>query len=132
MPMPRTPVILIADRSRLAANLYRLIFAPIGANLLVRSRATDILDHLKRGAAVDIIMVSTNALGPQPEDVISRIESDARASGLPKIFLCRETKGEELQRGRLAGLSNSRVVTRPFDPDELAKLVKVSVKGAGR
>ena len=127
--MDRPPVLLVADRSRLAANLYTLLFAPLGVNLLIRRSLGHALDYLKAGGAADLLVASSNSLGSDPESAMQRLESISASKAVPKILLCKESAGENVLRQRLSSVTRAIVLTRPFHPDDMFKAARKLIKG---
>ena len=121
--MARQPRIVIADRSELAGNLYRLLLAPIGATLVVRRRFEEARPHFFRREKVDLGIFNSNIFGKKFEEIAKKFVEDEPLSATAKIFICRESPAEEEWRKSLGGLPNTTVIVRPFHPDELAALV---------
>ena len=122
--MAGAPTVLIADRSQLAANIYRLVLAPLGVNILIRQRCVDALAHLRTGAGVDLMIVNTNSLGPAQLDAVLGLFSDQRAARVKKIFIAGDSKAEERLCSQLEKLAMATFVARPFLPDDLLNVVR--------
>jgi len=127
--MARVPLVLVADRSRLASNLYKLIFAPLGINLLLRRSCEQALDYLKKGGAADLLIVSSNSVGPEGSSLIERLSSVSSDRGIAKIFICRESSSDDGLRLMFASIPGSILLKRPFHPDEMLGLVRGCLKG---
>lgn len=121
--MERPPRIVIADRSELAGNLYRLLLSPIGAALVVRQRFEEARPHFFRRGKVDLGIFNSNIFGKKFEEIAKKFVEDESLRMTAKIFICRESAAEEGWRRNLDRLPNATVVIRPFYPQELASLV---------
>lgn len=115
--------IIIADRSELAANMYRLLLGSLGAPLVVRRRFEEARPHFFRREGAALGIFNSNVFGKKFPEIVRRLMEDEPLRRGPKIFLCQESPAEEPWRKRLAALTNAHVVVRPFHPDELAGLV---------
>lgn len=122
--MNALPRIIIADRSELAKNLYQLLFAPLCASITVEKRLEALLATAKRGNGPDLIIINSNVLGKKAHDAFSQISGNDKLSGLKKIFICKDGANDASFREGLGKLKNSKVIIRPFHPDEFVKLVK--------
>lgn len=130
--MSRTPVVLIADRSYLAANIYRLLLAPLGVTILIRPRCSDALAHVKAGAGVDLLVVNTNSMGNAAGDLIEALSSDRRAAKIRKMIISGDSKAEERICARLRKAPRTTFVERPFLPGDLLKAVERRLAEAAR
>ena len=122
--MDGQPRIVIADRSELAANMYRLLLAPLGATLILRRRFEEARPHFFRREGVRLGVFNSNIFGKKFMEIVQRLIEDEPLRKASKLFICREVPAEEPWRERLAAIPNAKVITRPFHPDEFAALVK--------
>ncbi|MFH0799077.1 MAG: hypothetical protein V2A66_02705, partial [Pseudomonadota bacterium] len=122
--------ILVVDRSELAGNIYRLLLAPLGVTPLVCKRFEEARPHFFRREGVRLAIFNSNMFGKKFDDIVQRIVEEPPTRKAKKIFICREGEAEGEWRKKLAGLSGSHVVIRPFHPDEFAALVR-KVAGIG-
>jgi hypothetical protein len=128
----KQPRIVIADRSELAGNLYRLLLSPIGATLVVKRRFEEARPHFFRRDGVDLGIFNSNIFGKKFEDIAAGLADVEALRGVHKIILCRATPSEEMWCRRLAALENTSVVMRPFHPDELVSLISRLLKGRAK
>ena len=125
--MARPHRIVIADRSELAANLYRLLLSPLGVNLIVRKKFEDAAPNFSGRERIDLGIINSNVFGKRFEEIFQGIEEVLPLARVKKIFICKDGDSEKEIRKRLKELKNSTVVTRPFHPDEFLKLVKRTI-----
>lgn len=126
--MPAPFRIAIADRSELAANLYKLLFLELEPELVIRKRFEDIRPHFFRRERIDLGIINSNIFGKKFEEIFHRIIADAAVRDVPKIFILRANPAEDEWRERLKKLPGSVVSTRPFHPDEFLKLVQTMLE----
>ena len=115
--------IIIADRSELAGNMYRLLLESIGATLIVRKRFEEVRPHFFRSEKTDLGIFNSNIFGKKFEEIARRIETSTPMLSVPKIFICKESIAEEKVRKRLGRIENSSIVIKPFHPDDFFDLV---------
>lgn len=125
------PRIVVADRSELAGNLYRLLLAPIGATLVVRRRFEEARPHFFRRERVHLGIINSNVFGKKFDEIVRTAEEQEPFRRTPKIFLCRPTPAEQKWAERLRKLPKATVIMRPFHPDELAALVGALLRKEG-
>lgn len=116
--------IVIADRSELAGNLYRILLKSTGASLIVRRRFEEARPHFFRREAVHLAIFNSNIFGRKFPEIFKRLVEDEALKKVRKIFICRETASEAEWRDKLEKIQNSQVIIRPFHPDEFALIVK--------
>jgi len=114
---------VIVDRSLLAANLYKLLLAPLGAVIAVRRRFEEARPDIARRGAVQLLIINCNAVGKKYSEVAAELEREASLADVPKVFFCEEGEAESIMRKRLAQIPKAEVISRPFHPDEFAALV---------
>ena len=125
--MDGLPRIVIADRSELAANLYRLLLEPLAVHVIVRRRFEEARPHFFRREKVALAIVNSNVFGKKFPEIVAHLAGDEPLVRLPKLFLCRENPAETAWRGELARLPGARVLVRPFHPDEFAEAVRAMI-----
>ena len=123
------PRIVVADRSELAGNLYRLLLSPIGATLVVKRRFEEARPHFFRREGVDLGIINSNIFGKKFEEIVDELASIEVLRDVHKIVLCRATQSEDEWRERLAAIPNTSVIVRPFHPDELVSIVSRLLSG---
>lgn len=117
-------LILIADRSELAANMYRLLLSSFSPSIVVRKRFEEARPHFFRKEAPQLAIFNSNIFGKKFPEIIKHMLEDEPLRRVGKIFICRENPTEAAWRESLQKLQNSQVIARPFHPDEFATLVK--------
>jgi hypothetical protein len=120
----KSPKIVVADRSELAGNLYRLLFAPFGAIVVVRRRFEDVFPLFHRKERIDIAIFNSNIFGNKFEETLSAFRADSCLNKAKKVFLCGDIGSEAPWHEKLSSINNSCIILRPFHPDELAAAVR--------
>lgn len=113
---------VIVDRSILAVNMYRLLLRPMGTLFLVAKRYEEARPWFFRRDRIDLAIFNSNTFGKKFEEYLDHFNKDEPLARIPKIFLCRE--GEEKLKKKLKKLPMTKVVDKPFHPDEFLKLIK--------
>jgi DNA-binding response OmpR family regulator len=121
--MLRLPRIVIADRSQLAANLYRLLLAEQAPSLIVRRRFEDASALFFGRELVHLGIFNTNTFGKKLETIVGRLRDEQQLRTPPKIVLASEGEIADGHGERFAGLANATILPRPFHPDEFKSLV---------
>lgn len=119
----RSSRIIIVDRSALAVNMFRLLLAPLGVKIVAAKRCDEARALLQRETCT-LMILNSNTFGKRFNEYLTWWCDDPAIAPLPKIFLCREGKGEASWREVLAGVPQAKVMTRPFDPQEFANLLQ--------
>ncbi|MBN1282628.1 MAG: hypothetical protein JXA24_02500 [Proteobacteria bacterium] len=122
--MKRPPAVLIADRSRLAANLYRLLLAPTGLSLMIRQRAGEALLEVRRGARVDLMLLNSNSIGNDAQALVEALESRPDLRRIRKILIAGPSRADRRVVEALSGITGLAVVERPFHPEDLMREVQ--------
>ena len=123
MAMGRQRRIIIADRSELAGNMYKLLLDSIGANLIVRKRFEEARPHFFRREKTDLGIFNSNIFGKKFDEIYRRMGEAEPIVNAPKIFLCRDNIAEARMRDRISRIANSSIIIRPFHPDDFFDLV---------
>ena len=123
MDMGRQRRIIIADRSELAGNMYKLLLDSLGANLIIRKRFEEARPHFFRREKTDLGIFNSNIFGKKFEEIYRRMGEAEPIANTPKIFLCKDNIAEAKMRDRLSRVDNSSIMVRPFHPDDFFKLV---------
>lgn len=116
--------VVIADRSELAANLYGLLLAPLGVELVVRKRFEEVRPFFFRRDGVKLGIFNSNIFGKKFDEIVHRIMEDEPIRNVKKIFICKENPAEEPCSDRLGHIPHANIVRKPFHPDEFLKLVE--------
>lgn len=121
MDQPRR--ILIADRSELAANVYRFLLGPLGATLLLHRRIEEVKSRLLRRERADLAIMSSNTFGTRFPKVLQLLQ-DKPLRDIPKIILCRDVAAEAAWRESLEAIPGAALSARPFHPEEFFDQVR--------
>lgn len=116
--------IVIADRSELAENIYRLLLSPLGVTLICRHRFEEARPHFFRRESVKLAIFNSNIFGKKFQEIVKSILEDEPLRNVKKIFICKETPAESEWHDRLSKLVNSKIIRRPFHPDEFLALTR--------
>lgn len=81
--------------------------------------------ELARSARPDVVLMDVMMPGLDGWQVADLLLADAATSGLPIVFLT--ARAELSERARSLGIGGIEVVTKPFDPVELAEVVRAVV-----
>jgi DNA-binding response OmpR family regulator len=121
--MPSRRIITV-DKSMLAANMYRLLFAPLECTVVRAHALDDLLVEIRSLRGAELIIVNSNVLGGKAERLIGMMQSDKRLARTPKVVLLSE---EEIEKGlgaEFAAISQCECVAKPFHPDEFMTRVR--------
>jgi len=129
--MSRQRRIIVADRSELAANMYRLLLATVGAEIVVCRKFEEARPHFFRRERTDLGIFNSNIFGKKFDEIYGRIVNAHPMLHVPKIFICRDVSSEDVIRGKLSELEKSTIVVRPFHTQEFLHLVEALVEGRG-
>ncbi len=121
--MARQRRIIIADRSELAANMYRLLLEPLEAELVIRKRFEEARPHFFRREKCDMAIINSNIFGKKFDDIVQGMLEAIPVGAVPKIFICKENEISGSHGKMLASVKKSWFLHKPFHPDELFELV---------
>jgi len=110
--------IIAADKSMLAANMYRLLFAPLECTVARALALDDLLVQIKNLRGADLIVINSNVLGGKAERLVAMMQVDERLAHTPKVVLVSEAEIEKGLGSALGAISQSECVVKPFHPDE--------------
>lgn len=119
----RSPRVIVIDRSALAVNMFRLLGTPLGVKIVAAKRCDEARTLLQRETCA-LMIINSNTFGKRFNEYLAWWCDDGAVAPLPKIFLCREGKGEASWREVLAGVPRAQVMIRPFDPQEFVRLLQ--------
>jgi len=106
--------------------MYRLLLRPLGASFLVAKRYEEARPWFFRRDKIDLVIFNSNTFGKKFDEYFKRFESDEPLAVIPKIFLCRDSEKDWSER--LGRLANTKIVEKPFHPDDFLKTVRGFVK----
>jgi DNA-binding response OmpR family regulator len=116
--------ILVVDRSALAWNMYRLLFAPFECTVARAQALDDLLPAMKGLRGADLIVINSNVLGRKAERLVSMMQADERLALTPKVVLVNEAEVDKGLGAELGSISRCECVVKPFHPDEFVKRVQ--------
>lgn len=108
----------------LAANMYRLLFAPLECTVARAHVLDDLISEIKGLRGADLIIVNSNVLGGKAERLIGMMQMDERLARTPKIVLVSEAEIDKGLGVELAAIAQCECVTKPFHPDEFMTRVR--------
>jgi len=121
--------IVIADRSVLAGNLYRILLAPLEAMLLVRRNLDEAVALLSRREVTNLAIFNTNVFCGAFDAIATQFATDEHLAAIAKIFLTSTRHADDAHRACLASLPNTAILPRPFHPDAFTALVRRLLQG---
>lgn len=120
--------IIIADKSVLAANLYKLLLSQTGVLLKIYKRFAEAVDEAESNGS-DIIIFSSNTFGSKFDDLLKIVDDDSKKiTGAKKIFICKDSDQDSERNIALSNVKNSLTLVRPFHPDELTGVVQKAIE----
>lgn len=116
--MPHT--ILVVDDEPALLRLMEYVLAKQGYTMLTATNGEDALVEA-RAQRPDLIVLDIMMPKLDGYQVAEAIRADAELKSTPIIMLSAKAQEEDVERGIAAGVD--RFVTKPFAPDDLARLV---------
>lgn len=108
----------------LAANMYRLLFAPLASMVARAQTLDDMVKAVKDLRGADLIVINSNVLGGKAERLVAMMEQDERLARTPKIILVSEAESDKGLNVELAIIAQCECVVKPFHPDEFMTRAK--------
>ena len=108
----------------LAANMYRLLFAPLHCTVARAHALDELLTGFKELRGADLIVINSNVLGGKAERFIAMMQNDERLARTPKIVLVGEAEIEKGLGAELAAVSQCECFAKPFHPDEFMTRIR--------
>ena len=113
--------IVIADRSTLAHNLYKMLLRPLGLKFLTYQTLKDLKENLNSKWNCHLFLINSNIFGNHFDYHWEWLQKNSHLKNTHKIFLC--GPGEKKIQTQLKTLSHSHLVTKPFFPDDLETIL---------
>ncbi|OGQ43146.1 MAG: hypothetical protein A3I70_00575 [Deltaproteobacteria bacterium RIFCSPLOWO2_02_FULL_44_34] len=113
---------MIADKSVLAHNVYKMLLKPLGFSLFFYKTLHDLKQNFDSKLSCDCFLINSNALGTQWDRTMTWLKEETKLKAAPKVFLCDEE--EKAIQSLFKKLPNSHVVFRPFYPPALETTLK--------
>jgi signal transduction histidine kinase len=121
------PLVLLVDDDETILESAAEFLELSGYRVLTASDATQALTHLQN-TQPDLIISDVMMPGIDGHEFHRTIRSRSELATVPFIFLSARADEENIQRGTLDGAD--AYVTKPFDPDELKKLIDIRIQRA--
>lgn len=112
------PTILVIDDDEPILALMSNVLRGFGFNPIIASRGRDAIE-LATSSPPDVILVDLRMPGMSGEDVIRAMRADVRLGKTPILVL----SGAPVSRDELAMLGADGAIQKPFDLEELIRLV---------
>lgn len=116
--------IIIADRSELAGNMYRLLLHSTNATLIIKNKFLDILPYFKRREGIDLLIMDSNVIGKKMLEIKKYIDEIDSLSQVKKIVIVKDSDADASIRAQFEKMDRTKIVMRPFHPDELKGIIK--------
>jgi len=116
---PMSPALcIVADRSVLAANMYRLLLASRDIEIVHLTSLEELLPRVRRERRPYLLIVSSNIFADRFEKFVAACAEGALRE-VHKIVVIRESEVAKGYKRALLKLPHADVLVRPFHPDEL-------------
>ena len=126
--MSHNSYISIFDKSLLATNMFKVLFKPQHYYLSTAKNFEEIPHHLFLSKKIDLIVVNTNVFGRAFQRFYDFFTDEEAVKDVPKLFLCRDEEADSEWNGKLAGLSQSVIMMKPFSPTQFMETVEEILK----
>ena len=126
MSEPASPRVLFADDDPILHRLLEVNFRVAGITIESVGRGDDALARVI-DAPPDALILDATMPGMDGHEVFRHLREEPELADLPVIFLT----GRGVEEFRAYAGEHVRVVTKPFDPTELVKIVREAIGGAG-
>lgn len=126
------PLILVIDRSVLAANMFRLLLGNAGYSVIAVKGIKDALTHFSNRQSIALIIVNSNIFGKEFSSHLDYFCEDQVISTTPKMFLVADSAQEHEWEEILEKAPKSQVIKKPFDPTRFVKEMETFLKRSGR
>jgi CheY-like chemotaxis protein len=121
-----SPRVLFADDDPILHRLLEVNFRVAGITIESVGRGDDALARVI-DAPPDALVLDATMPGMDGHEVFRRLRQEPELAALPVIFLT----GRGAEEFKAYGGEHVRVVTKPFDPTELVKIVREAIGGGG-
>jgi hypothetical protein len=111
-------VCIVADRSVLAANMFRLLLAPRDSEIVHLTSLEELLPRVRRERRPYLLIVSSTIFAERFEKFVAACAEGALREA-HMIVVIRERESAKGWKRTLLTLPHTDVLVRPFHPDEL-------------
>ena len=118
------PRILIAARSVLAMNVYRLLLSPWEPDIIMASRFAEARPWFYRAGRLDLAVFHSDIFVPSLERFENGLKGEGLFAATKKIFVCGSSPRERRWQKALSKVPASYVIERPFSTDEFKGFIK--------
>ena len=123
------PRIIIASRSFLALNVYKLLLSKRRPNIVSAQRFETARPWFFRTGKIDLAIFHSDVFAPRFDGYWSRLKEDEPFAKIPKIFVCKPSSREKEWQEKLKELPNSYIIERPFNPVDFEKIISEVLDG---
>lgn len=120
--MERFKRIAIVDRSLLAHNVYQILLQPLGYSLFPFKNLKEFKEKVNWRWRLGLFLISSNAFGGSFKSYCEWFQKEKNCQPIPKVFLCEAE--EKNVSAQLKKMSKSRILFKPFYPEELTQMVR--------
>jgi len=120
------PRVLVADDDPILHRLLELNFRVAGIEMESVGRGDDALARVA-AAPPDVLVLDATMPGMDGHEVFRRLREEAATATLPVVFLSGRAPEEFAEYED----DHVRVVTKPFDPTELVRIVREAIGPEG-
>lgn len=123
------PRVLVVDDNPVARHVARCALEYAGMDVTEASDGTEALRRLEGDEPADAIVLDIMMPGLSGHDVLAERRTRNLAPGAVVVMLTCKTDDSDITRAFAAGADE--YVTKPFDPDDLVRVVRSAVYARG-
>ena len=121
MPVAPAPRVLVVDDSPTVRDLISMNLSLEGFDVVTATNGREALERV-HDVAPDVVTLDVAMPHMDGFGTAEQLRSDPRTSALPIAIVSACAQESDLRRGREIGVD--AYVTKPFDPDELVRVVR--------
>jgi CheY-like chemotaxis protein len=125
----RMPRVLVVDDNPVARNVAKMALELAGMDVTEAADGDEALHRLEGTDPADAIVLDIMMPGLSGHDVLAERRARHLAPDAAVVMLTCKTDDSDITRAFAAGAAE--YVTKPFDPDELVRVVRSAVYGRG-
>lgn len=126
---PRMPRVLVVDDNHVARTLAKVTLELAGLDVTEAADGNEALDRLADAEPADAIVLDIMMPGLSGHDVLAERRTRHLAPDAAVVMLTCKTDDSDITRAFAAGATE--YVTKPYDPDDLVRIVRAAVYGRG-